>query len=142
MAENNARYGLEMNFWKKERINYQREEITRLLTMENPPEDIDWEEVLKDHLIKTSQFQHERLIHLMVTITFAICAMVVMGFAVITQKVALALLFVFIFLPLVPYIFYYFMLENNTQAMYPLYDGIMEKVKQQRRERERENDNR
>lgn len=129
------KYGLEMKLWKKERINYHREYITGLLTGESTAEDIDWEEVLSDHLIKISQFQHERFMHLIVTMTFAICAIIVMCFSVYLCQMVLTLLLLVILLLLIPYIFYYFMLENNTQAMYPLYDGIMEKVRQQRKNR-------
>lgn len=132
-ALDKAKYGLEMKFWKKERINYHREHIIELLTMENPPEDINWEEVLEDHLIKVSQFQHERYMHLVVTMTFAICSIMVMCFVVYLEELVLTALLLALLVLLIPYIFYYFMLENNTQAMYALCDGIMEKVWQQRR---------
>lgn len=130
--KNKIKYGLETLLWKKERINYHREYITDLLTGEIPSDDIDWEEVLNDHLIKISQFQHERFMHLIVTMTFALCAIIVMCFSVFLGQMILTLLLLAILLLLIPYIFYYFMLENNTQAMYPLYDGIMEKLRQKK----------
>lgn len=137
-ALDKAKYGLEMKVWKKERINYHREHIVELLTAENPPEDIDWEDVLEDHLMKTAQFQHERYMHLVVTMTFAICSIMVMCFVVFLEQMVLMLLLLALLILLIPYIFYYFMLENNTQAMYPLCDGIMEKVWEQRKKQRKE----
>lgn len=129
--QNQVKRGLEMNFWKKERINYHREYIEEILV--NPPEDIDWQLVLEDHLIQTTQFQHERFMHLIVTMTFAISSMVVACFTVYLQSLVLTALLLMLLVLLIPYILYYFMLENNTQAMYPLCDGIWAKLVKQRK---------
>jgi len=122
-------YGLEMNFWKKDRINYHREYIEQIL--ENPPADIDWRDVMEDHQIKTSQFQHERLVHYLVTMTIAIGAFISACFSAVTQNITITCLLLLLLVLLFPYVLFYFMLENNTQAMYPLYDRIREKIKEQ-----------
>ena len=37
--------------------------------------DTDWEDVIQEHLVQISFFQHERLIHLLVTLAFALMAL-------------------------------------------------------------------
>ena len=54
---------------KKRIIDY-RERIDRLL--DEAPQETDWKGVIEEHLTQIAFFQHERLVHLIVTITFAI----------------------------------------------------------------------
>lgn len=35
-------------------------------------EDADWEQIREEHLVQVGFFQHERLIHLIVTVVFAL----------------------------------------------------------------------
>jgi len=80
------------------------------------------ENVLKEHQIKISFFQHERLIHLLVTVTYAIL-MVISFVAAIVEP-----LFVFIgmilMIFLIPYVIHYFSLENGVQYLYKQYDKL------------------
>ena len=62
---------------EKRIINY-RKYIDELLQKDN----LDWDEVIREHLIQVSFFQHERLIHLIVTVTFAILEVIVIGLCV------------------------------------------------------------
>ena len=64
---------------EKRILNYRRY-IDELLTRS----DVNWEAVIKEHLIQISFFQHERLIHLIVTITFAILEVIVIGLCVVS----------------------------------------------------------
>ncbi len=76
-------------------------------------------------------FQHERLVHLIVTVLFAI--MTIMAFVVVMTYVslgALVLLLLFICL-LIPYIRHYYILENGTQKLYKLYDSLVKMEEQE-----------
>jgi hypothetical protein len=77
--------------------------------------------VLRDRI---SFFQHERLIHLLVTILFAILAFGGMCALLITELWYLVIIdFLFLVL-LVPYVIHYFHLENGVQRLYGLYDEL------------------
>ena len=112
----------------RKRILDYRKRIDALLE-ENAP-DTDWEDVLSEHLVQIGFFQHERLIHLMVTLAFAIFTMAALIAALVLSSPAL-LVFTLLFLVLlVPYIMHYYLLENETQKMYIQYDKILEHVRQ------------
>ena len=72
-------------------------------------------------LIRIWFYQHERLIHLIVTMTFAI--MTVLSFAVLVTNYSIQILLLsLLFLGLViPYIAHYYFLENSVQKLYRLY---------------------
>ncbi len=85
----------------------------------------DEKEKLKSEvLVQIQFFQHERLVHLIVTITFALLTvMTVLGFVATTQ-IGLLLLTVLLLVLLVPYIRHYYILENGVQKLYQYYDNI------------------
>lgn len=84
-------------------------------------------------------YQHERLVHLIVTMTFAI--MTVMSFFMLTLSGELAaLLLSLLFLCLtVPYVGHYYFLENSVQELYRLYYDAYERFYKQKEKKE-END--
>lgn len=104
----------------KNRILTYRKYIDSLLQSDK---DCDWKYIKQEHLTQVAFFQHERLVHLIVTITFAIlelltvCAYVIVG--AIDSELSMPLL--------VPYIKHYYLLENEVQKMYKQYDRICEK---------------
>lgn len=68
--------------------------------------------------------QHERLIHLIVTMSFAIMSMMTLTLFFISGVLAsLGALFIFV-VTLGFYVRHYFILENKTQYLYDLYDKI------------------
>ena len=85
------------------------------------------EELVNKHLIKINFFQHERLIHLLVTLFYAVIFLIFMGLCYIH----------YIFLPiaiilmtfLICYVLHYFHLENGVQYLYKQYDKMLEKQK-------------
>ena len=82
-----------------------------------------------DLLLKISFFQHERLIHFLVTMLVAIITVILLIAFMLIENIWLLLLFiVFVFL-LIPYILHYYFLENSVQYMYKLYDDVKEKIK-------------
>ena len=114
---------------RKRILNY-RKRIDTLLEKNAP--DTDWEDVLSEHLVQIGFFQHERLVHLMVTLAFAVLTMaVVIAGLVLASPVLLALTLLFLLL-LIPYIMHSYLLENETQKMYIQYDKILEHVRQEK----------
>ncbi len=84
----------------------------------------DRDAFLKEMLVQIQFFQHERLIHLIVTVLFALLAvMSILGSLIIQELVVLLLCFMF-FVLLIPYIRHYYILENGVQKLYEYYDKI------------------
>lgn len=86
----------------------------------------DWKAVMEEHLQQIAFFQHERLIHLIVTVLFAILEFLAIGFFVVTDNLGFAMLAFSLFILLVPYIKHYYLLENEVQKMYGQYDKLLE----------------
>lgn len=84
-------------------------------------------EDLDNHLIKIKFFQHERLIHLLVTLFYGIFMFLsVMIFQSICLFVIILYLVIII---LIFYVKHYFYLENNVQYLYVQYDKMKKLVK-------------
>lgn len=107
---------------EKRILNY-RKYIDELLMRS----DLDWEAVIREHLIQISFFQHERLIHLIVTITFAILEVIVIGLCVVSFTPGVGLLAIALLILLIPYVRHYYILENEVQKMYWQYDQMVER---------------
>lgn len=110
----------------KERIIGYRKRIDALLAQ--PAEGTDWEAVLQEHLVQVSFFQHERLVHLVVTVTFAILTMIALAIYCIAEYMPMLALIVLLLLLLIPYIGHYYTLENEVQKMYQQYDEMLRHV--------------
>lgn len=109
-----------------ERIREYREYIDHLLEAED--EEIDWEDEIKKHLVQIGFFAHERMIHLIVTVLFALMTVCVFLYLIGHFQLSLFLLFVAIVVLLIPYIKHYFLMENSVQYMYEQYDRMMNKA--------------
>ena len=110
----------------KKRIITYRQKIDALLAN---PDDISpdcWSDVLQEHLIQIGFFQHERLVHLIVTVTFAILTLISIVAALMICNSALDALTLLFLVLLIPYIMHYYTLENEVQKMYVQYDRILE----------------
>ena len=79
---------------------------------------------IKEHLVQVGFFQHERLIHLIVTVTFALLEMLAIVLSVISDSLFTLLLPIVILILLIPYIRHYYILENEVQKMYGQYDRM------------------
>ena len=113
----------------KERILSYRKRIDELLNGEN---EVDWNSVMEEHLIQISFFQHERFVHLIVTITFALLEMLAVSVFLITEELNTIWLSVAFMVLLIPYISHYYLLENETQKMYIQYDKMLEMIRKQK----------
>lgn len=80
------------------------------------------EEVIEEHLIKIKFFQHERFVHLFVTLFYALFCIVF--FALIALSIIFVPITIILFIFLICYIFHYFYLENSVQYMYKQYDKL------------------
>ena len=80
---------------------------------------------IERHLIQISFFQHERLIHLIVTVVFALLEMMSFLACVFAFSPGLVLLTLLILVLLIPYIRHYYILENGVQKMYQQYDQML-----------------
>ena len=89
---------------------------------------IDWEEEIKKHLIQIKFFAHERLIHLIVTVLFAVMTVLVFLYLLGHFDLSILALLVAIMVLLIPYIKHYFLMENSVQYMFEQYDKMMDKA--------------
>ena len=78
-------------------------------------------EDLNDLLTWISFFQHERLVHLIVTFFTGISAILVLIATIQFETITLLILFFILLLLFIPYIFHYYYLENGVQKLYDLY---------------------
>lgn len=108
----------------KKRILAYLAQIDALLA--DPPAGTDWKREREKHLIQIGFFMHERLVHLIVTVVFAILTVGCMLYAVAAPGLGMLLLIAAFLCLLVPYIAHYFLLENGVQKMYRQYDRMLE----------------
>ena len=86
--------------------------------------DIDYAELEQSHLIMIGFMQHERLIHFLVTILFALGFFITLAIYLLGEIIMMFPLLIMILGLLVPYIAHYYFLENSVQKMYKLHDEI------------------
>lgn len=113
----------------EKRILEYRKRIDELLKRENE----NWDEILTEHLVQIGFFQHERLVHLIVTVTFAILEMLSVVTTILAFTPVLGLLDLLFLVLLIPYVRHYYILENETQKMYGQYDALLLKAGKGRR---------
>ena len=120
----------------KKRILTYRKYIDFLLTSDKQS---DWKYIKQEHITQVAFFQHERLVHLIVTVTFAVlelltvCAYVIVVALDSTLSFPLLILALLILVLLIPYIKHYYLLENEVQKMYVQYDRIAQKVYEEKK---------
>lgn len=69
-------------------------------------------------------FQHERLVHELVMILFALLTVGGILFVVVMPEIPVMLLDVLFFALLVPYVKHYYGLENGVQRLYDVYERL------------------
>ena len=82
---------------------------------------------IQNHLNKISFFQHERLVHLIVTVFYTVVFLIftALSFVHLIFLIAMFILLIFV----VCYIIHYFHLENGVQYLYKQYDELINKSK-------------
>ncbi len=84
---------------------------------------------LEEFRDKINFFSHERLIHLIVTMFFALFSLLFIFEAINNNTYLLYVISFLLLIVLVFYILHYFYLENSVQYLYKLYDKMNSKIK-------------
>lgn len=85
------------------------------------------EKDIENHLIKIEFFQHERLIHLLVTLAYGI--FLFLSVLIFTQIWIFVIVIYIALIFLLFYVRHYFFLENNVQYLYKQYDKMKNIIK-------------
>ena len=112
----------------EKRIKNYLKDIDFLLGNEKELSQEEWKREVEKHLIQISFFQHERLIHLIVTVVFALLEMLTFLTLLFSFSLSLMALTLLIMVLLVPYIKHYYILENGVQKMYQQYDEMLRNI--------------
>jgi cell division protein FtsW (lipid II flippase) len=88
------------------------------------PSDVDWNSILQNHRDMIAKIQHERLIHLLVTIFVGLVMSSSAFITIITGKTDLLFVCIPLLILFIAYILHYRFLENTTQNWYLLEDQI------------------
>lgn len=96
--------------------------IRKILTEKNP--ETKWEHILEYHQTMLARIQHERLIHLLVTIFVGLVMSIASFVTIVTKTTSLMILCIPLILLFLGYLFHYRFLENTTQRWYVLEDQI------------------
>ena len=84
------------------------------------------DEVISEHLIKIGFYQHERLIHFLVTMLFTILTFGCFLYTINNVSLSFIILTIILLCLEIPYIFHYYFLENSVQHMYIQHDQLLE----------------
>ena len=95
------------------------------------------DEVMKNHMVQIGFFMHERLIHLIVTVLFAIGTFMTIFTYLMVDNLGLLFLTLLLIVLLAPYIKHYYLLENGVQKMYRQYDRLLEEMNKQTKKEEK-----
>ena len=87
--------------------------------------DNEREAVFNDFMKQIQFFQNERLIHLIVTVTFAIIAIFTTLANYVLQSICVFVFLLAIYILLLFYIRHYFFLERGVQKLYLYYDKLV-----------------
>ncbi|MBR2284027.1 MAG: hypothetical protein IJ874_06365 [Ruminococcus sp.] len=85
------------------------------------------DELIAEHRDKIAFMQHERIVHFLVTMLFALVLAVFIIGLLVTENIFLLLLVTIILVLLAFYIKHYYFLENTVQQMYRVYDDMLGK---------------
>jgi len=116
----------------------EREKMTEYLTnymkwvqerLEKCTDSEELDSILAEHMDKIAFMQHERIVHFLVTMLFALILTVFIAVLVFTANVPVLILVTMILVLLMFYIKHYYFLENTVQKMYRVYDEILAKQK-------------
>ncbi len=99
--------------------------------------EIDYKKLKETHLERISFFQHERLIHLIVTMFFALFTLIF--FTLIEKYILITIIETILIIVLIFYIFHYYALENGTQKLYKQYEEIIKRLRTSEDKHEQDN---
>ena len=82
-----------------------------------------------EHKDKIIFMQHERIVHFLVTLMFALILSIFVAALLFIENIALLILVTIIIVLLGAYIKHYYFLENTVQHMYVIYDEMLCKMR-------------
>lgn len=85
-------------------------------------------EDLEELKIKISFFSHERLIHLLITLFFALISIIFTGICLSYFNYFIYAILLILYVMDIFYIIHYYRLENGVQYLYKLYDKMNKKI--------------
>ena len=91
-------------------------------------EDTDFETLKREHLVQIEFIQHERLVHLMVTIMCCLLLFIGLGVFFVSGMTAFMAVNGLMLILVFSYLLYYFFIENSTQELYKQYNRICAKL--------------
>lgn len=75
---------------------------------------------------KIAWFMHERFIHLVVTVLFALMEVISLAAFILSANLALLILSLMFLVLVVPYVFHYYFLENSVQKLWMMRDELID----------------
>jgi VIT1/CCC1 family predicted Fe2+/Mn2+ transporter len=111
-------------------IQKQKKALDSLLSADSAS--TDWAAEAAALLTKIKFYQHERLVHLIVTMTMSILTIIVTGILFTIEGdalIAIMLLFGLLLALTAAYLSHYFKLENHVQSLYDYYYKLQEKAR-------------
>ncbi len=87
----------------------------------------DLDNLYKSHISAMSNFKHERLVHLLITISFAFFCLIFISIYALTEINIFLIPCILTLILLIFYIFHYYNLENGIQSLYDLEEKILRK---------------
>lgn len=97
--------------------------------LKNGSNDFGWSTFYQRHITKISFFQHERLIHLLVTFFFGLIFFLSVVLGLLLESLGFYALSAILAVLLIFYIRHYFFLENGVQKLYRLSEEIEKRLK-------------
>ena len=108
---------------KKELKSY----LNKIREIDNKEKINNKNEIIEE-LIKQIEFtQHERLIHLIVTVFVGLSTLILLGLGMIIESISFIIVSLITLVLFMFYIFHYYFLENTTQELYKHYFSIKKK---------------
>ncbi len=92
--------------------------------LESGKEIEDIETIKKELLTEIQFWQHERFVHLIVTVLFALLTMMIVVALFFYKSIFVLVLLGMLLVLLVPYIRHYYILENGVQTLYTFYEEL------------------
>jgi uncharacterized protein YacL len=87
----------------------------------------EWQKLFDEHKDKIAFMQHERIVHFLVTMMFALILTILIATLLFTPNLAILILVTIMVVLIAFYIKHYYFLENTVQKMYKLYDEMLAK---------------
>lgn len=109
-------------------IQYIFEHETYIRKLLAGSENQDWDKVRKYHKIQIMFLQHERLVHMLVTLFFGFLLVFVLFMALFLELVVFIILFVLLSILEILYMVHLYRLETGVQRWYGLYRDIVNRL--------------